>query len=439
MLPLFTVLAITILVLLLNYPIVATIWQYSFDDGTYSHAYIIPIISFYLYYLLSRSGDLLFRTAISWPLIVILALSGYFVFVAANSQISILYWLALLTLLCSSISTLFKTNLKVLFPTLFFIFLLPMWGALSIPLQSISVIAVNALMKLTTIPVYVEQQFVHIPAGTFEIAGGCSGLRYLLTSLTISTLYSFLYLRKFKHILIFGTFAILGALLTNWLRIAVLIIIGQETNMTSSLMADHNMFGWYFYIPFMFLLFKLGDKLTKNTSIKNKKTASVEHSQLNGKIVLITVVILIASSTSLKAYLTDNSINNIENQSLKSLSIKPQIPFYSSVDIIDASPKNVNLIFHFNNIRLDNKPTFFDINLIPAGWAVESQTINQQFTIYKLTNGRNKANLTVGYEINQQIFPTTTQFKLQRIKYAFFGISKTKLHWHFNLFNKQGF
>ena len=50
--PLISIILITVLVALFNAPIMATLWRYSLDDGTYSHAYLIPFIVLYLYYTL---------------------------------------------------------------------------------------------------------------------------------------------------------------------------------------------------------------------------------------------------------------------------------------------------------------------------------------------------------------------------------------------------
>ncbi|MCI2282213.1 exosortase [Colwellia sp. MSW7] len=233
--PFISVLLITVLVALLNMPIMATLWRYSFDDGTYSHAYLIPFIVLYLYFVLHENSELKFREDFSWLALLLLVFSAYSLFVTSTAQITLTYWLATLMLLCAAINFLFKPTIKLFFPALYFIFLIPLWGILTVPLQNLSVIAVNSLMGLTSIPVYVENQFVHIPSGVFEIAGGCSGLRYLLTSLAISSLYIFLHLRNIKNIAIFASIAILGALLTNWLRIAILIIIGHQTEMTDRL------------------------------------------------------------------------------------------------------------------------------------------------------------------------------------------------------------
>jgi exosortase len=407
---------------------VQTLWSYSFDDGTYSHAYLIPLIAVYLFYVIHKNGELNYREKISIPASILLTISTYLLFVTSSAQISLLYWLATLLLLCSTIIFIFNTNIKVISAALYFIFLLPVWGILTIPLQAISVLAVNTMMGFTTIPVFVEQQFVHIPSGVFEIAGGCSGLRYLLTSLAISTLFSLLYLRTIKDIVIFISVAVFGALLTNWLRISALIIIGHQTEMTSDLMTDHNMFGWYLYIPFMFLLFKLGsylaDKETKKP-IASKNPVKIQLNAPSWPLGLILVTILLFSSTSLRM-----SVSTSETIFIDVL-VQPIIYNYSAVEIIKQSPTKTQLIYSFNENDLESKPTFFENNYIPKGWTIVDKVINNDAQVIKIKRGTKTANIKVSYDISGLKIGSSSKFKLERLKQAIFGKQTTKLHWQF--------
>ena len=258
--PFIGIFALFTAILALNTPVLVTLWRHGFDDGTYSHAYLVPFISLYLYYQLSQSGKLQFRQSWSLPPTILLLLSCYLLFVTSNAQISIGYWAALLLVCVASINMMYKFKWLIFFPAAFLIFILPFWGILVPFLQNLSILAVTSMMNFTGVPTYVEGSFVTIPAGVFEIADGCSGLRYMIVSLAISSLFSFLYINNAKKALGFFALAIFGALLTNWIRITALILIGEYTNMESSLMEDHNTFGWYLFVPFMIILFWWGSK-----------------------------------------------------------------------------------------------------------------------------------------------------------------------------------
>ncbi|MDX2367582.1 MAG: exosortase [Colwellia sp.] len=432
--PFISILLITALIALFNVPIMATLWRYSFDDGTYSHAYLIPFIVFYLYFTLYENNELQLREKLSWFALVLLVLSGYVLFITSTAQISLAYWLATLILLCGAINFLFKPSIKLFFPALYFIFLIPLWGLLTIPLQSLSVISVNTLMSFTSIPVFVEQQFVHIPSGVFEIAGGCSGLRYLLTSLAISSLYIFLYLRSTKNMIIFVSVAIFGALLTNWLRIAILIVIGHQTEMTSDLMADHNMFGWYIYVPFMLVLFKFGGYLTDAEIAQEQEKTVINTntiSKFNWSLISVLFIVLLLSSTGFKQRYLLSSIKYNEAETPQNLKIKPDIFNYSSLDIVTKNHDDIHLIYYFNGKKLEGKPTFFDNNLIPKGWSTLNKDIINQQQVITIQKGKQRAQLRISYEISGKEIATVGQFKKERIKEALTGQGATSLHWQF--------
>lgn len=420
---------------LLNIPLLATLWRHSFDDGTYSHAYLIPFIVLYLYFKLSEIGKLVYRDKLSSLSIVMLLVSGGALFVTSNAQISIGFWLSFLAIAVAGIHTLFRFNWYVIFPACFLIFIFPLWGLLTNILQDISVIAVTYMMSFTNIPTYVEAQYITIPSGVFEIADGCSGLRYIIVSLAISSLFIFLYINNIKKALIFLSIAILGALITNWIRITALILIGDYTEMQSSLMEDHNTFGWYLYIPFMFLLFMWGNKLANHDLLS--QTANNLSTQMNNTPKYFHTLFLIAvvtiSSTTLKSLFISTLPDNSKITELTD--IKPIIERYTSVEQVSFNASNMipitYLKYFFNGILDNGKPTAFSNDYIPQGWYEINQDVIGNWRYLTITNRSKKALIRYTFEINTQKIPTSVAFKKQRLKEALIGNSETYLHWQF--------
>ncbi len=319
----------------------------------------------------------------------------------------------------------FNNDKKIIFASFYFVFLLPVWGVLTTPLQQISIEAVSLIMGLTNIPVYVENTFIHIPSGTFEIAGGCSGLRYLLTSLAISSLFSFLYLRNVKSTVIFVWIAIMGALLTNWLRIIALIVIGHQTDMTSSLMEDHNFFGWYIYAPFMLLLFKLGNHLSdKNVNINDSTEKTTKKNTTNWKITAVICAGLLLSSTTL-------TMSEIAKPEIVKTELHPKIRHYSSAEIVISSAKTTYIIYDFKGDNLEEKPTFYENNFIPSTWQVLTKDVYNDEQKFKIRKGLKTAIVTISFQIADKKIGSSSKFKLERLKQALFGIKNTQLHWKF--------
>jgi len=434
--PLLGILLIYLTISLLNTPILVTLWRHSFDDGTYSHAYLIPIISFYLFYILQKAGKLTYRKQLSLPATVIFIFSCLALFITSNAQISLGYWCALLAVLVSSINMLYKLNRYIVFPSLFFIFILPVWGILTNILQDISVTAVSYFMSFTGVPTYVEGNLVTIPAGVFEIAGGCSGLRYMIVSLAISSLFSFLYINNVKKTLGFFTLAIVGALLTNWIRITALILIGEYTNMESSLMADHNTFGWYLFIPFMFILFWWGNKsadidlTAPQSEVQPEATTQVAKQPSRLSTTILVVTLSLSSTTFSTMLIPASGADKLASDA--AFEMKPKIHFYSSVTHNTASKDNtVELTYFFSGKELDGKPSYYENNVVPNGWNVAKQVSRQNQNVYQVFKGAKTALIVVSYEINNQQFSSLKAFKIARLTMAAKNINQTKLHWAF--------
>ncbi|HAC34605.1 MAG TPA: hypothetical protein DCF45_08830 [Gammaproteobacteria bacterium] len=134
-----------------------------------------------------------------------------------------------------------------LFPYLFGALALPVWDPLNPVFQHISFIATRVIMGLTTIPHYVEGYSIELIDGTFVIDTGCSGLRYMISAIVISLLYCHLYFRGWKAKVLSIVSLIAFALIGNWLRIFLIILIGHFTRMTSSIVHDHATFGWVIF------------------------------------------------------------------------------------------------------------------------------------------------------------------------------------------------
>ena len=439
--PFLGILLVLTIVSLLNIPILITLWRHSFDDGTYSHAYLIPVISLYLFYILQKLGKLKFREVLSIPATLIFISSCIALFLTSKAQISLGYWCSLLAVIVSSINMLYQLNRYIAFPSIFLVFIMPIWGLFTNILQDISVSVVTYFMSFTGVPTFVEDNFVTIPAGVFEIADGCSGLRYMIVSLAISSLFSFLYINNIRKTIAFFTLAVFGALLTNWLRITALILIGEYTNMESSLMEDHNTFGWYLFIPFMFILFWWGNKvadidLTTQKIDQQPQTISKANETKAGNItnkpaLAILLILLGVSSTTFSTLLvpahpTDNLIN--END----LTLKPKIHFYSFLtNNLSSENSKVNITYHFSGTELDGKPSYYDNDLIPLGWKVIDQKNRQNVNIYRIMKGLESGIIVSSYEINNQLFSSLKAFKIARLKMALKNVGETKLHWKF--------
>lgn len=377
--------------------IIQNIWYYSFDDGTYSHAFLIPIIIAYLYIILFNENLLIINKKMNYTFVVITLVSACFLFIFSSVKIPFGFRLILPLFMTCIIGIIFKPTFKVLFPSLFLVFLLPIWGVLTPYLQQLSTLTVSYIMGLSGIPIYVEDNFISIPSGVFEIAGGCSGLRYLIVSLSISCLFIFLNIRKYSYALIFIFIAILGALLTNWIRITALIVIGHFTNMESELMQNHNNFGWYLYIPFMISLFYFGQKFvdTPPKTTQTQTQTKIENSLWTPSI-LISMIILFIFSQENRIKITSQPIK-VPNKCKKILNDLPLPILYNlSYSCMTKKDDEIEITYFYDGSNLEGSMHFYMNAFTPLNWKVEynGEANNwQKLTAYKEN---------LGYEIKYQ-------------------------------------
>lgn len=141
-------------------------------------------------------------------------------------------------------------------PLLFLYFTVPLWDVLVPLLQTISAGAVRGLLGLAGVPVFFDGLQLQIPAGRFEIAGGCSGLHFLIVALAIATFYGDLHDDNWRARAKLLALAAFFALLTNWLRILIIIVVGHLTDMQHHLVAkEHYSFGWMLFAVAMIIYF----------------------------------------------------------------------------------------------------------------------------------------------------------------------------------------
>ena len=122
---------------------------------------------------------------------------------------------------------------------------IPVWHVFVPALQSMTISVVSMLLRVVGIPAYVTGDYVHIHSGVFHVEDGCAGLHYFIVAATIAVLHGELRGDRLgTRIYLFGL-AIVLALVSNWLRVFIIIVAGDLTDMQSYLVrVDHSVFGW---------------------------------------------------------------------------------------------------------------------------------------------------------------------------------------------------
>lgn len=128
---------------------------------------------------------------------------------------------------------------------------LPIWADLVPYLVILATAVVTKLVSNIGVTALIEGANITLPYGRLVIADGCSGIRYFAISILIAMMVAILNDFRWKGWVAAVITGIVLALVVNWVRITALVIIAYQSNMESSLVADHETFGWAIYAAFV--------------------------------------------------------------------------------------------------------------------------------------------------------------------------------------------
>lgn len=146
----------------------------------------------------------------------------------------------------------------LLFPLMFLFLAVPVGEFLMQPLMNFTADFTVTALQFTGIPVYREGTFFSIPSGDWSVVEACSGLRYLIASITLGLLYAYLTYRSWRRRALFTLAAFIVPVLANGARAYMIVMIGHLSNMQLAVGIDHYIYGWVFFGLVMLLLFWIG-------------------------------------------------------------------------------------------------------------------------------------------------------------------------------------
>ncbi|MGZ8216996.1 exosortase A [Methylomagnum sp.] len=147
---------------------------------------------------------------------------------------------------------------ELAFPLGFLLFAVPMGEFLVPPMMDFTADFTVMMLRLTGVPVFREGTFFSIPSGDWSVVEACSGLRYLIASITLGFLYAYLSYRSIYRRLAFIALALAFPVIANGLRAYMIVMLAHLSNMKLAVGADHLIYGWVFFGLVMLLMFWLG-------------------------------------------------------------------------------------------------------------------------------------------------------------------------------------
>lgn len=234
------------------------IWDRS---GDFTHAWVVPPIAAWLVWRLRSRLAVLQPRAAPWMLLPMAALVLMWWLsdrLAMNSGTQ----LALMGLLVASVPLLLGLQVSrvILFPLCFMFFAVPVGDFMTPYLMHWTADAVVTGLRWTGIPVYREGQQLAIPSGRWAVVEACGGIRYLMSTLMVGSLYAYLNYRSATRRAVFMGLSLVVPILANWARAYIIVMLGHLSNNEIATGVDHLLYGWVFFGIVIFTLFMIGSR-----------------------------------------------------------------------------------------------------------------------------------------------------------------------------------
>lgn len=256
-LPAFVILLAAVLLLYRDTALaMVEIWNRS---ETFAHAFVVPPISLWLIWRQRAVLANLCPSPSPWFLLPLSAVAFLWLLgdlAAVNSATQLALTAMLVLVVPAALG--WPVARAIAFPLGFLFFAVPIGEFMTPQLVVWTADFTVAAIRLSGIPVFREgQQFV-IPSGNWSVVEACSGIRYLMASVMVGTLFAYLNYRSLTRRWIFVGVAIVLPLIANWLRAYIIVMLGHFSGNKIATGADHLVYGWVFFGIIMMLMFMIG-------------------------------------------------------------------------------------------------------------------------------------------------------------------------------------
>lgn len=248
-----------------------SIWERS---ETFAHGFLIFPFSAYLIWGQRKHLGTIFSRPNPFALLVLAGL-GFSWLLATLASVQVFEQFLLITMIPVAVWAILGTRMvwALAFPLAYLLLAVPFGEIFIPPLIDFTADFTVMALQLTGIPVYREGAFFAIPSGNWSVVEACSGLRYLIASFTLGTLYAYLTYRSLRRRLIFVALSVIVPIIANGIRAYLIVMTGHLSDMQLAVGVDHLVYGWVFFGFVMLLLFWIGSYWREDDSEYESATA----------------------------------------------------------------------------------------------------------------------------------------------------------------------
>ncbi len=227
-------------------------WLAMFDQwwnsSTYNHMLLVPVILAWLVW--QRRHALARLEPRCWsPGLIAVGGAAVIWLLGAMASLDLLRQAGAVAMLPASAALLLgpKIMVALAFPTAYAVFLIPFGDEFIPALQTITARLTVSLVQLSQVPASVDGVFINTPAGLFEVAEACSGVKFLVAMIALGVLIGNVGFRSWQRRGIFMLLCIFVPILANGVRAWGTIYIAQHIGAARAGGIDHIIYGWIFF------------------------------------------------------------------------------------------------------------------------------------------------------------------------------------------------
>ncbi len=196
-----------------------------YQDGNYSHGFLIPIVSLYMLWSIRSELATLPKKSSRGGLILLIA--GMVLFILGNAAAEYFTVRFSFVLVLYSLVWYFSGRVvarRVWFPFFFLLFMIPipyvLYYAVAFPMQLAATKITVKVLAAVGMEVVRQGNIIHLAGGySLEVAEACSGIRSLTALLALGALYAYITQKKLTAQLLLFVFTIPVSVFANVVRV----------------------------------------------------------------------------------------------------------------------------------------------------------------------------------------------------------------------------
>jgi len=234
----------------------AGIWSRS---ETFAHAWLVPPIVLWLVWRLRAELAQMAPRPAPWMLLPLLGAA--FVWLLGDlAGINAVTQLAVTAILVLTVPVVLGLQVahRMMFPLGFMFFMVPIGEFSTDMMMEWTADFTVWALQVTGVPVYREGLNFIIPSGAWSVVEACSGVRYLIASFMVGTLFAYLNYNSLWRRWVFVLFSIAVPIVANWLRAYLIVMLGHLSGNKLAVGVDHLVYGWVFFGIVIGIMFMVG-------------------------------------------------------------------------------------------------------------------------------------------------------------------------------------